>query len=36
MGIRAIDTFYITDIYGNKLIDSNMQEKIREKFLEEA
>ncbi len=35
MGVRAIDTFYVTDINGNKLLDKTLQENIKQKFLEE-
>ncbi len=34
LGIRAIDTFYVTDLNGNKLIDKRIQENIKQRFFE--
>jgi [protein-PII] uridylyltransferase len=33
-GIKAIDTFYITDINGNKIMDRQFQEKIKNEILD--
>ena len=32
-GLKAIDTFYVTDLNGNKILDKNAQQRIKEEFL---
>jgi len=34
LGIRAIDTFYVTDLNGNKLLDKRLHENIKQRFFE--
>ncbi len=34
MGLKAIDTFYVTDLNGDKIVDKRLQENIKQKFYE--